>query len=338
MRPSIDPAPQIGPLAAAATHVTYPPPHTQIADETYRALYRHLAPHLRQPGMALIETADALGPRRPNNPLPASSSSFLPPLMTLRWASRAMRSSLKALLERVDQATATATGNHLQLAREEMDELGVVDFTEQVWELMELCLLADGAGAAGWEVVAWAAPFWGPLPASGRTPESAWHAAWEDVLRGELEHAAEILDAVGVSPDAGASYRGGAGAATAASMWFWPSHQVKDRVLSLLSACPLLRAMAVLREEAEARANGAGAASPDDDAYELRRREVAMAYGQQHRAQMRAAPASGVQGMQAALAAAAYAPPPPPPAPTTYYPGAQHAYPLAPAAAAGWRY
>ena len=54
-----------------------------------------------------------------------------------------------------------------------MDELGVVDLTFQVWELRELCLLAAGAGAAGWDVVAWAAPFWGPPPAPGRTPESA---------------------------------------------------------------------------------------------------------------------------------------------------------------------
>lgn len=101
----------------------------------------------------------------------------------------------------------------------------------------------------------------------------------------QLGLAAELLDAVGVSPDAGASASSSYRApSTAASMWFWPSHQVgaggwslhsfspdlaslrrthihihtfehqqtKDRVLSLLAACPLLRAMAVLREEAEA--------------------------------------------------------------------------------------
>lgn len=37
----------------------------------------------------------------------------------------------------------------------------------QVWDLMELCLLADGAGAAGWEVITWAQPFWGKLPEPG---------------------------------------------------------------------------------------------------------------------------------------------------------------------------
>ena len=34
-------------------------------------------------------------------------------------------------------------------------------------------------------------------------------------------------------------------------MWFWPSHQTKDRVLDLLLGCPLVRAMGVLKEEEE---------------------------------------------------------------------------------------
>jgi len=107
-------------------------------------------------------------------------------------------------------------------------------------------------------------------PPAGRTPESAWHAAWEGVLRGEvrrhthtavtaaclmddtqvplppsppshhttprqLDHAGEVLEAVGVSPEAGAaSYRA---APTAAGMWFWPSHQVGQADILCLAAC-----------------------------------------------------------------------------------------------------
>ncbi len=74
--------------------------------ETYRGLYSHLPPTLRPPGMTLLEAADAWGPRRGGVPPSASSSSsFLPPLVTLRWASRAMRGGLMALLDRADQAS-----------------------------------------------------------------------------------------------------------------------------------------------------------------------------------------------------------------------------------------
>lgn len=62
------------------------------------------------------------------------------------WTDRAMRPAPR-------MATTQSTHPHLPYT--------------QVWELMELCLLADGAGAAGWEVVAWAAPFWGQLPEPG---------------------------------------------------------------------------------------------------------------------------------------------------------------------------
>lgn len=51
----------------------------------------------------------------------------------------------------------------------------------------------------------------------------------------QLEHAGEVLEAVSVSPEAGAaSYRA---TPTAAGMWFWPSHQVRQADYGWLAAC-----------------------------------------------------------------------------------------------------
>ena len=113
---------------------------------------------------------------------------------------------------------------------------------------MELAFFTnDGQGMGGWEVVAWAQPYWGGGVGGeggreggiGGRPEAPWRKAWELVLMGEVEEAASVLEAVGVWEGGKAGGRD----------WFWPSWDLKERVLGLLVSCPLARAMAVLREE-----------------------------------------------------------------------------------------
>ena len=122
---------------------------------------------------------------------------------------------------------------------------------------MELAFFSsDGQGMGGWEVVAWAQPYWAGGGEGGREggreggPEAPWRRAWELVLRGEVEEAASVLEGVGVWE--GGREGGRAGGRAGGRDWFWPSWEVKERVLGLLVGCPLVRAMAVLREEEEA--------------------------------------------------------------------------------------
>ncbi|GAB5034707.1 Hypothetical protein NocV09_02100140 [Nannochloropsis oceanica] len=225
---------------------------------TYRSLFHHLPASLRPPGIQFLEDAEY-------PPKPSSSSfrrgsggrgvggsspslpSSLPPLTTLRWASRRMRRAIRLCLARVaqDEEEGGVEGVLAPLTPEEQESLGFLDFTERAWALMELAYFSnDGQGMGGWEVVAWAQPYWGgggDWREGGRDggPEAPWRRAWELVLMGEMEEAASVLDGVGVWEEGRAGGRD----------WFWPSWDLKERLLGLLISCPLVRAMAVLREE-----------------------------------------------------------------------------------------